>query len=191
LTVDSVVTHLYPRGAGVHARVALDGGATLHQVVEALAIAAAVSSRGYGIALPIVWQELSKAGRLPQAASADRTAAVRRKLESETPERPDWMDLALADDPDALDALLELSSARGDGDGLDAKSRELLFLAGNACPAIGEREAIRLHARRAIELGASAGELLQVLRIANCIGLHAITEGILQVRDVRASQDTR
>ncbi|CDX58844.1 hypothetical protein MPL1032_240283 [Mesorhizobium plurifarium] len=44
-TVDSVVTHLYPRGIGVHARVAIEHGASLRQVVEALEISAFVSNR--------------------------------------------------------------------------------------------------------------------------------------------------
>lgn len=181
--VDAVVTHLYPRGLGVHARIAVEEGASLRQVVESLEIAAIVSSRGYGIGLPIVLEEIAAFGGQPVATElCERGRAVRTKFEQDIGTWPEWMETALRFAPDALEALLDLGYGRRDEAGLDPKSRELIFLAANSCPAIVEREAIRLHARRALELGATSEEIVQALRLANGIGLHPISEGIVQLK---------
>ncbi len=185
VTVDSVVTHLYPRGIGVHARVALEHGASVRQVVEALEISALVSSRGYAKSLPIVLEELAASGKpLPARANAERASEIRKQFEDGGRTWPEWMDIALDHDPEAMGHLLALAADRPVEDGLDAKWRELLFLAASACPAIVDKDGIRLHARRALQLGASGEELVQTLRMANLIGLHPIIEGIPQLKAI-------
>lgn len=186
VTVDSVVTHLYPRGAGVHARIAMDNGASLRQVVEALEIATVASNRGYCVALPIVLEELSAMGLEAGNEGTERASRIRERYAARIGRWPEWMDLALGHCPDALEVFLELGYGRHDDDGLDPKSRELLFLAANACPALVEETAIRRHTRHARELGATAAEILQTVRMANVIGLHPIVEGIPQLRAIAA-----
>jgi alkylhydroperoxidase/carboxymuconolactone decarboxylase family protein YurZ len=185
VAVDSVVTHLYQRGIGVHARIAMEHGASLRQVVEALEISALVSSRGYAVALPLVLEELAAAGMpLPERSDPARAAEIRSRFEDQIGTWPQWMTIALDHDPEAMENLLALAYGRADETGLEAKWRELLFLAASACPAIVEKDGIRLHARRALQLGATGEELVQTLRMANMIGLHPIIEGIPQLRAV-------
>lgn len=190
VTVDSVVTHLYPRGAGVHARIAMDNGASLRQAVEALEIATVASNRGYGVALPIVIEELSAMG-LSEAGNdgTERASRIRQRYAARIGQWPVWMDVALHHCADAVEVFLELGYGRHDDEeGLDPKSRELLFLAANACPALVEEAAIRRHTRHALKLGATAAEILQTVRMANVIGLHPIVEGIPQLRAVAANR---
>jgi alkylhydroperoxidase/carboxymuconolactone decarboxylase family protein YurZ len=185
VAVDSVVTHLYPRGIGVHARIAMEHGASPRQVVEALEISALVSSRGYAVALPLVLEELAAAGMpLPARSDPARAAEIRSRFEEQIGIWPQWMTIALDHDPQAMENLLALAYGRSDETGLGPKWRELLFLAASACPAIVEKDGIRLHARRALQLGATGEELVQTLRMANMIGLHPIIEGIPQLRAV-------
>lgn len=183
-TADSVVTHLYPRGIGVHARIAMDHGATPRQVVEALEISALVSNRGYSIALPLVAEELAKSGYSPKSVEKTHSSEIRRRFESRGGEWQDWMNVALDYCPDALEALLELGYGRDDMDGvgLDRKQRALLFLAASACPALADQEAIRSHTRQALKLGASPEEIMQTVKVANVTGLHPIAEGVPQLR---------
>lgn len=185
VTVDSVVTHLYQRGIGVHARIAMEHGASPRQVVEALEISSLVSSRGYAIGLPLVLDELVDAG-MPLAGRPDpaRAAQIRNRLADQTDSWPEGMDTALDHDPEATEHLLALAYGRSDESGLDPKWRELLFLAASACPAIVEADGIRRHARQALRLGATGEELVQTLRMANMIGLHPLIEGIPQLRAV-------
>lgn len=193
-TVDSVVTHLYPRGIGVHARTAMEHGATLRHVVEALEISAVVSNRGYSVVLPLVVEELEKSGYSVVAADEAHSSEIRRRYESRVGEWQGWMDVALDYCPDALEALLELGYGRSgrdrreEGDGLDLKQRALLFLAASGCPALADVEAVRSHTRQALKLGASPEEIMQTVKVANVIGLHPIVEGIPQLRTVLSAR---
>ena len=184
LAVDCVVTHLYPRGVGVHARVAMEHGATPRQVVEALQISSFASNRGWSVALPLVLEELEAAGRQATLRNAEKASEVRSAFEAQVGEWRDWMVNTIAPDPDALKVVLELGFGTDGGDGLDAKKRELLLLAVAACPALVDQDAIRRHTRQALKLGAAPDEIVQTVKVANVIALHPIVEGIPQLRAV-------
>jgi alkylhydroperoxidase/carboxymuconolactone decarboxylase family protein YurZ len=180
--VDSVVTHLFPRGIGVHAEVAMKHGATVRQVIEALEIAATVSSRSFQFGLPLILEALAERSEKPQlaltAAEQDRKSRISKRIGY----WEGWMDAALATAPDYLEMLLGLGYPTvADPEGLDAKSRALIFFACSACPAIVDRDATLLHARRAIDSGATKDELIQVLQLANCIGVHPLSTGITAI----------
>lgn len=103
------------------------------------------------------------------------------RLESALGEWPRWMGIEARTNPAAPHALLDLAYGRDDSDGLDERSRELIFVAAAACPAIVDEEATPHHIRRALAVGATAEELRQALRLANGIGLHPIPEGTMQM----------
>lgn len=183
-TVDSVVTHLYPRGIGVHARVAIEHGASLRHVVEALEISAFVSNRSYSIALPRVVEELARAGRAETMTDEEKSSGIRNRFSDRVGEWRDWMNVALDLCPDALEALLELGYGREASDGLSRKERELLFLAASACPAIADADAAGSHTRQALKLGATPEEIVQTVKVAGIIGLHPVVEGMPQLRAI-------
>ena len=180
VTVDSVVTHLYPRGIGVHARIAMDNGASLLQVVQALEIASIASNRGYSVVLQAVAEELAKSG--PPRGSIQSAQDLRCRFESRVGEWQDWMDVAARHCPDALEALLDIGYGREAGSSLDPKQRALLMLAASASPALADETAARGHTRQALAQGASHDEVLQTVKMAGLIGLHPLVEGIPQVR---------
>lgn len=186
LAADCVVTHLYPGGAAVHAGEALRNGASRRELVETLGIAAAVSCRGYGIGLPVVVaavdRHFGRTGRQREPFTASELAAKRR-VESRLGYWADWMDDALRLSPDYLERLAEFGRPDPEDSALDPKSRELIFLGAYACPAMVDKDGMRAHAERALSLGATESELLQTLRIANGIGLHAISEGIRAIKE--------
>ena len=172
VVVDSLVTHLYSRGAGVHIRIAMALGASREDIIEALEIATYVSSIGYEVGLPVIMQAAQEMGL---------SAAASPPPQNDNPEA--WVQYAEIASPRALEALTHLSEMRPPGLGLDAKSRELLFFAGYSCPAIANVIAMKRHAKRALAAGATTEDLIQVLRLANCIGLHAMAEGINAAAD--------
>lgn len=182
--VDGVVTHLYPRGLGVHARISLELGASVTQVLDALRIAASVSGRGYGRALPILLDEVERAGAPGlQVADEARSVALRERLIRQFgADAPDWM---LRDDelnPEGLEAFLDLWPDPDGHEGLDSRSCALVAVAAASCPAIADDELTRFHIRQALDLGVTAEELAQALRLANAIGLHSISEGVMQLQ---------
>jgi alkylhydroperoxidase/carboxymuconolactone decarboxylase family protein YurZ len=172
-TVDTVVTHLYPRGAGVHARLALETGATVREVIEAISIATTVSNHSYGDCLEIVVK--ASGGPPGPAGTMPLVAVLREQLGWWEP----WMDIAAQVAPEHLRATIQLHSPDRHQLGLDAKSRELILMAGYACPAINHHPAVKRHAERAVAAGASQAELVQTVQLATGIGLHAISEGVM------------
>lgn len=186
VAVDSVVTHLFPRGIGVHADVAMRLGATQAQVTEALEIASFVSSRGFGFALPLLMSELERQGKgVPARAPTAEEASAKQEFVRRGVCWAPWMDQAMLVCPDYLNGLLNFAfPATPAPDGLDEKSRALIFLACSACPAIADAEATRLHLARAVSLGIDPGEIVQVLQLANSIGVHPLSTGITAVEEL-------
>jgi alkylhydroperoxidase/carboxymuconolactone decarboxylase family protein YurZ len=61
---------------------------------------------------------------------------------------------------------------------LDPRTRALIYVALYSSPTLIEPAELRQHVRRAIALGATARDLLDVVQMASGIGLHAFTTGI-------------
>jgi alkylhydroperoxidase/carboxymuconolactone decarboxylase family protein YurZ len=86
-------------------------------------------------------------------------------------------------DLDAELPVAVLAVAEGDDAGarLSSLDRELVALAAAASPAVLRQDAMEHHQRRALELGASAEQVTEVLVLASVLGLHALTAGLPQL----------
>lgn len=183
VAVDSVVTHLYPRGAGVHIKLALDLGATVRQVLETLYLTNWMCSHGYGRGLQILNEEL---GRRDPAESGnvsdDAVERVQRRIAQEFGEFAQWAELEARTTPETLDAFLDLAGERGHHDGLDDHGRHLIMVAIAACPAIADEELTRISIANALGAGIDVAEIRQALRLSNTIPLHALSEGVMLLK---------
>jgi alkylhydroperoxidase/carboxymuconolactone decarboxylase family protein YurZ len=177
VVADLALMHLYPRGAGIHVRIALEEGATFRQVIQAFEIATVVSIRGQRVGLPVILEAASEAGQPVATRRID--ADLRARITERCGHWAEWMEAIGSVSPKALTALVDLAPDADDAEGLDARSRELLYFAAYSCPAVMDVEGMRIHARQALAAGATPQELIQVLRLADCIGVHSIAEGIL------------
>jgi alkylhydroperoxidase/carboxymuconolactone decarboxylase family protein YurZ len=88
-----------------------------------------------------------------------------------------WQALRDAD-PVFFEAFAELAAVPGRSSVLEPKVKELVCLAVNAAATHMYEPGIREHARRAVELGASKQELLEVLQLTSTLGIHAVTVGV-------------
>jgi alkylhydroperoxidase/carboxymuconolactone decarboxylase family protein YurZ len=88
-----------------------------------------------------------------------------------------WQALREAD-PAFFDAFAELAAVPRRATALEPKVKELVCLAVNAAATHMYEPGIREHARRAVELGASKEELLEVLQLTSTLGIHASTVGV-------------
>lgn len=177
VVADLALMHLYPRGAGIHVRIALEEGATFRQVMQAFEIATVVSIRGQRVGIPIILEAASEMGQPVATQRID--GALRARIITRCGHWADWMDAVGSVSPEALSILVDLAPSNGEEDGLDPRSRELLYFAAYCCPAVMDQEGMRIHARQALAAGATPQELIQVLRLADCIGVHSVAEGVL------------
>jgi alkylhydroperoxidase/carboxymuconolactone decarboxylase family protein YurZ len=74
---------------------------------------------------------------------------------------------------------------------LDPKVRELVLVAVDAAATHLHVPGIRQHVRSALELGASADELMEVLELTSTLGIHACNIGVPLLIEVLAEEDLR
>ena len=90
---------------------------------------------------------------------------------------PAWQALR-DDDPEFFAAFVELAAVPRRSTALDPKVKELVCVAVNAAATHLFVPGIRAHIRRALELGATREELLEVLQLTSTLGIHASTVGV-------------
>ena len=81
-------------------------------------------------------------------------------------------------DPEFFARFTELAEVPRRSTVLDPKVKELVCLAVDAAATHMYAPGIREHARRAIDLGATRKELLEVLQLTSTLGIHATTVGV-------------
>lgn len=174
--IDAVPSHLYPKGIGTHAELALKNGATFDEVIETLEIAASLTELSPAMAFPILAEELAAAGAAPAADEAARAALAEtaRKLLGEPPA---WLRVAADLVPNCVGPLLDMLAHPWQRGALPAKERALIALACNAAPAVLAADGIRRHIREALSHGASGEEIAEVISLASGIGIHSLAVG--------------
>jgi alkylhydroperoxidase/carboxymuconolactone decarboxylase family protein YurZ len=114
---------------------------------------------------------------------SDTRDEIRASYKVATSLLPDGIEVVLAADPqlaDALERYVEVPYSRG---ALEPKVREFIGLAVNASTTHLFEPAIRLHIRNALSLGATVGELIEVLQLATALGIHTATTGMPILRE--------
>lgn len=81
-------------------------------------------------------------------------------------------------DPDFFEACLALVAAPARSGALEPKVRELVSLAVDAAATHLYTPGIRTHVRRALTLGASKDEIMEVLELTSTLGIHACNIGV-------------
>jgi alkylhydroperoxidase/carboxymuconolactone decarboxylase family protein YurZ len=95
--------------------------------------------------------------------------------------RGHWSDAweaVLAVDPEFVAASLELLDVPWRKNHLSDKFKQLCYLSWNAAATHGNLDAARLHVRRAIALGATPREIIEVLELAATLGIHTMNIGV-------------
>jgi alkylhydroperoxidase/carboxymuconolactone decarboxylase family protein YurZ len=116
-------------------------------------------------------------------------SATARPYDLEGVLSPGLPDVLAELDPDLPDAVRAVASG-DDGDvGLSARDRELVALGVAASPAVLRPPAMELHQRRALELGATAAQVGEVLVLVSVLGLHTLTSGLPQLAALLAERD--
>jgi alkylhydroperoxidase/carboxymuconolactone decarboxylase family protein YurZ len=95
-------------------------------------------------------------------------------------------------DPGFFEAYSELAAVPQRSNVLDPKVKEFVCLAVNAAATHLFVPRIREHIRRALELGATKEELLEVLQLTSTLGIHASTVGVpLLVGAIESDNDSQ
>lgn len=96
---------------------------------------------------------------------------------------PLW-DSVLEISPEYFEAYLKLSSVPWKTGTLDPMVREFVYIAVDAATTHLHEPGTRIHIRNAIGLGATQGEIMEVLQLASVLGVHTMTMGLPALVDV-------
>lgn len=84
----------------------------------------------------------------------------------------------LALDPEFLAAYLKLSAVPWKKNHLDAKTKELIYIAVDAAATHLYEPGIRQHIKSALDHGATPQEVMEVIELASTLGIHAMNIGV-------------
>lgn len=193
VALDGSSTHLFEAGLRLHMGIALQRGATPLQIMEVLHIATAQGLDGVTLGVDILVEELATAGLAPPALSIPLDGTQMELKSAYKARFGDWpghCERLLRLDPGYFAVMLDLLACREEQVGLDEQQRTLIALALAACFTGLHPEPVRLHIRRALRLGCTAAEVLQVLQMTAHLGVHACSMGVPALMDTQALDTT-
>ncbi|MBS1675898.1 MAG: carboxymuconolactone decarboxylase family protein [Actinobacteria bacterium] len=180
VSLDAAVTHLAPDDLRDDIVDALAAGATRKEVAEVLELTSVLGVHTTTVGVPILLEELAARG---EGLDPERTVSAREKALKEefVAVRGYWSELwdgVLALDPDFFEAYFRFSAVPFEGGELEPKVRELVYIAIDASTTHLFQPGIRIHIRNALEHGASAAEVMQVLELTALQGIKTAEVGM-------------
>lgn len=179
IAVDANATHMYLPGVRQHIQAAFKAGATPQEIMEVLELSSTLGIHAMNIGVPLLVEVLEEQGlRQGPAPLNDEQQALKDEF---TGNRGYWhafWDEILELDPEMFRAYTDFSSVPWKTGTLEPKVREFVYCAFDASATHLYVKGLKLHYENALRLGATVGEILEVLEIASVIGIHAATSAV-------------
>jgi alkylhydroperoxidase/carboxymuconolactone decarboxylase family protein YurZ len=181
VAVDTSTTHMFAQGLAIHIRKALQCGCTLIELIEVMQLATTQGLDSVAVGVDLIVEEMEAAGMVSpqlQTPATSEMQALKRNYVHEFGDWPEWCERLLRLAPEYFKEMTALLAAPSVTGALDHKTRSLISLALAAAPTHLDRDAMRLHIRRALRQGATAAELLEVMQLVAHLGIHACVIGV-------------
>jgi alkylhydroperoxidase/carboxymuconolactone decarboxylase family protein YurZ len=178
LAVHASASLLNEAAVQIHVRKALDAGASQQEIVEVLAAIAPLGQHSFGFAVPLLLSELEKAGAkadLPEISS--EAEAIKNEFIARRGYWTEAREQLARLSPDLFRAYMTLSSAPWVIGTLEPKIVELIFVAIDCSVAHMHEPGFRIHVRNALKAGASAEEILEVVKLVAALGTRSFVIG--------------
>lgn len=192
VAIDASTTHLYNAGTRIHMQNALKQGATKQEILEVLQLTSTLGIHSCTVGVPILVDELRKAGREKDIASTGLDARQQKLKAAFLEARGYWTPLweqILSLSPDYFEAYLKLSSVPWKTGSLEPKVKELIYIAIDAATTKLFEPGIRVHIQNALKHGATADEIMEVFQLISVLGVHTMTESVPILLEVVGAKD--
>ncbi len=177
IAVDGAATHLDEPGLREHIQRALEHGATREELLEVLQLTSTLGIHACNIGVPLLLEELDALGQTRTRALTERQKRLRTDFEGKRGYWNAFWDGLLALDPDFFEAYLDFSAVPWTTGVLEPKVKELIYTAFDVSATHLYIPGLRQHIRNALELGATAEELMEVFELASTIGIKTFALG--------------
>jgi alkylhydroperoxidase/carboxymuconolactone decarboxylase family protein YurZ len=194
VAVDAAATHLYVPGIRQHVRSALERGASAGELMEVLELTSTLGIHACNIGVPLLIEVLAEEGlRSGPAQLTERQQELKAQFIDSRGYWHEFWDGMLELDPELFAAYLHFSALPWRSGVLEPKVKELIYIAFDAAATHLYAPGLKLHMRNAVRLGATTGEITEVLELASLLGMHAATVGApILAEELRAiEQDSK
>ena len=181
VAIDASATHMFGEGLAIHTRLALAAGASPEAVIETLQIATAQGLDGCTLGVGILVEELRAAGQDTTFLDAPPTPdqeALKAAYMERFGDWPAHCEQLLRLSPGFFEVMAELLAAPSVTGALQPVERELIAIGLNASLTQMDEAGLRLHIARALRLGATKEDILEVLQLTTHLGIHACVIGV-------------
>jgi alkylhydroperoxidase/carboxymuconolactone decarboxylase family protein YurZ len=173
VALNAALTHRDPPGLRRALTAALDAGATEEELVEVLFVTVTLAVHGMNI--DVLAEVLDEEGLRDRPVEwTARQVAIREEYTTSRGYWADFLDPTLELAPDFLESYLAFSAAPARFGVLDARTRELLYLAFDTSPTHLHHAGMRVHIRNALRLGVTPAEIAEVMALSVGLGLQTL-----------------
>jgi alkylhydroperoxidase/carboxymuconolactone decarboxylase family protein YurZ len=153
-----------------HRTLALKAGATMEQVRDVLQLVSIMSIHAMTASVPALVRVLSERGMAPSRDLDDRRRRLKEDFERRRGYWHDTWDDVLLMAPDMFEAYTAFSTSVAEEGNLDIRLRELIYVAIDSVPTHLYVPGVEIHARNALDAGASPEQILTAIEIAALLG---------------------
>jgi alkylhydroperoxidase/carboxymuconolactone decarboxylase family protein YurZ len=179
IAVDANATHMYLPGVRQHIQAALKLGVSKDEIMEVLELCATLGIHAMNIGVPILVQVLEEKGmRTGPAPLTEYQEQVKAEFTKTRGYWHEFWDEMLELDPELFAAYTEFSSHPWHHGTLAPKVKEFIYIAFDTAATHLYVKGLKLHIENAIEYGATAQEILEVMEIASVLGIHGVTSAV-------------
>ena len=180
IAIDAATTHLYLRGLRLHISTALQYGASQAEIIEVLQIVSQLGWHTCSVGVPILADELRKAGLCAEvdAPLAPDAVELKRKFEKDLGYWDDCCEALAQMAPAFLEAYYQFSAVAWTSSVLEPKVKEFIALSVSASTTHLHEAGMRMHIRRALACGATPREIMEVLQLTSVLGIHTCSIGV-------------
>jgi alkylhydroperoxidase/carboxymuconolactone decarboxylase family protein YurZ len=176
IAIDANATHMYLPGVRQHIQAALRLGATPQEIMEVLELAATLGIHAMNIGVPILTEVLVEKGlRTGPAPLTEEQEQIKAEFTKTRGYWHSFWDEILELDPEMFTAYTEFSSVPWRTGTLEPKVKEFVYIAFDTAATHLYAKGLKLHIENAIDHGATAPEILEVMEIASVLGIHGVT----------------
>jgi len=179
LASDAACTHLFVDGIQAHTAAALKAGASKEEILETLQLSSVLGVHAVTVGVPALLEVMKENGR-----ELDQTLDERKEnlKEAFTKQRGYWStgwDPVLRLSPEFFEGYTKFSSVPfSEGhNALDAKTKELIYVAIDCSTTHLFQVGLKLHIRNAMKYGATEFEIMEVFELAALMGIQTTMKG--------------
>jgi len=178
IAVAASPTHIHVPGIKAHIQAALTLGATAAEITEVIGLTTLLGIHTVTLGAPVLLELMQEEGISTESFAESAPEAEKERIkEAFIRQRGFWTDTwnpILTLDPYFFEAYVDFSSLPSKTGVLDPKDRELITCAFDAATTHLYARGTKIHMRNALRLGATPGEIMEMLELTMLMGVHGV-----------------